>query len=133
MGKRGERGLEIKTSYFAQLKKICGMEGAVPVAVCRYLPAWYNGAVYQKIAPDYNMLTGMKNADTRKFFKQKYLTEVLGRLEPGSVEKDIEKIVESNGGTSAVLLCYEKPTDFCHRHLIAEWLGKNPDEAELEW
>lgn len=22
----------------------------------------------------------------------------------------------------AVLLCYEKPTDFCHRHIAAEWL-----------
>ena len=23
-----------------------------------------------------------------------------------------------------VLLCYEKPTDFCHRHLFAEWLSQ---------
>ena len=23
-----------------------------------------------------------------------------------------------------VLLCYEKPGDFCHRHLVADWFGK---------
>lgn len=125
--------MEIRTSYFAQLRKIEAMDGAVPVAVCRYPPVWYNGEVYKKIAPDYSMMTGMKNADTREYFKSKYLKEVLGRLEPGSVEKDIAAIVERNGGAFAVLLCFEKPADFCHRHLVAEWLGRNPDEAELKW
>ena len=23
------------------------------------------------------------------------------------------------------LICYEKPTDFCHRHLVADWFNKN--------
>ena len=40
--------MEIRTSYFAQLRKIKAMDGAVPVAVCRYLPDWYKGAVYKK-------------------------------------------------------------------------------------
>lgn len=30
------------------------------------------------------------------------------------------------------LVCYEKPTDFCHRHLVAEWLCKNGFECH-EW
>ena len=30
------------------------------------------------------------------------------------------------------LICYEKPTDFCHRHLVADWLNKNGIECE-EW
>ena len=28
-------------------------------------------------------------------------------------------------GDNAVMLCYEKPGDFCHRHLIADWITKN--------
>ena len=29
--------------------------------------------------------------------------------------------------------CYEKPSDFCHRHLVADWLNKNGVECkELE-
>lgn len=24
-----------------------------------------------------------------------------------------------------VLLCYEKPEDFCHRHLVADWLNSS--------
>lgn len=29
-----------------------------------------------------------------------------------------------------VLLCYEKPTDFCHRHLVAQWLIENGFECK---
>lgn len=82
-----------RTSYFAQLRKIKAMDGAVSVAVCRYLPDWYKGAVYKKVAPSYVMLAGMKNADTREYFSKKYLTEVLGSLKPGKVEKEIKDIV----------------------------------------
>lgn len=31
------------------------------------------------------------------------------------------------------LLCYEKPDDFCHRHLVADWLRKNGYECEELW
>lgn len=75
----------------------------------------------------------MKCADTREIFKNKYLTEVLGRLEPERVEREIADIVAAAGGTFAVLLCFEKPSDFCHRHLVAGWLGRDPAAAELKW
>ena len=28
------------------------------------------------------------------------------------------------------LVCYEKPSDFCHRHLVADWLNKNGFECK---
>lgn len=28
-------------------------------------------------------------------------------------------------GKEICLICYEKPSDFCHRHLVADWLNKN--------
>jgi uncharacterized protein (DUF488 family) len=34
---------------------------------------------------------------------------------------DPHKIVEELG-EDAVLLCYEKPGDFCHRRLVAAWI-----------
>ncbi|MCI9077602.1 MAG: DUF488 domain-containing protein [Lachnospiraceae bacterium] len=123
--------MEIKTSYFAQLKKIYSMEGAVPIAICMYPPGWYKGVLYKELAPCYEMITGMKNIETREFYTAEYLTKVLGRLKTGSVEKDIADIVERSGGAFAVLLCFEKPSDFCHRHLVAEWLGRDPAAAEL--
>lgn len=49
------------------------------------------------------------------------------------MEKEIKDIVEHSGGIFAVLLCFEKSSDFCYRHLIAAWLGKDPDKVELKW
>ena len=28
------------------------------------------------------------------------------------------------------LVCYEKPSDFCHRHLVADWFNKNGIECK---
>lgn len=36
------------------------------------------------------------------------------------------------GENDIVLICYEKPSDFCHRQLVAEWLNKNGFKCE-EW
>ena len=32
--------------------------------------------------------------------------------------------------TDIALVCYEKPGDFCHRHLVAEWLNNNGCKCE---
>jgi len=28
-------------------------------------------------------------------------------------------------GNDAILLCWERPNKFCHRHIVAEWLSKS--------
>jgi uncharacterized protein (DUF488 family) len=35
---------------------------------------------------------------------------------------DLQKLA---GDKIPCLLCYEKPGDFCHRHIVAEWLHNN--------
>lgn len=30
-----------------------------------------------------------------------------------------------NHSKDVALLCCEKPSDFCHRHLVADWFRKN--------
>lgn len=32
-------------------------------------------------------------------------------------------------GKDICLICYEKPNDFCHRHLVADWFRENGYEA----
>lgn len=59
---------------------------------------------------------------TEDSYIQMYNGQVLARLNPGGVVKMIEQL---SGGRDCALLCYEKPGDFCHRHLIADWLNKS--------
>ena len=41
-------------------------------------------------------------------------------------------IIHLSGGRDIVLVCYEGPSKFCHRHLVAEWLNKYGYDVE-EW
>ena len=47
--------------------------------------------------------------------------EVLDCLSAKQVYDDLERL---SNGRDCVLLCYEKSSDFCHRHLVADWLSK---------
>ena len=45
-----------------------------------------------------------------------YSKEELDKLDPKQVYEEL--------GENAVLLCWEKSSDFCHRHLVSEWLSE---------
>jgi len=60
--------------------------------------------------------------------------QVLDKLNATDVVLDFSRLsYDYNIGKKDVcLICYEKPSDFCHRHLVAEWLNKNGFRCE-EW
>jgi len=35
--------------------------------------------------------------------------------------------VKEKIGDNVVLCCYEKPGDFCHRHILIKWLGEGQE------
>ena len=43
-----------------------------------------------------------------------------------SVLKNLEKL--AGGREEIALVCYEKPGDFCHRHIVADWLDQGIEE-----
>ena len=43
----------------------------------------------------------------------KYYETVLSQLDPKQVYDELE---------GRILLCFENPDEFCHRHIVAEWL-----------
>lgn len=46
---------------------------------------------------------------------------MLRYLSQEKVVADLEKL---SGGKDIALICYEKSGSFCHRHVVARWLGK---------
>ena len=61
------------------------------------------------------------HADTETF-TQKMVAKMM-RRGPTEIAGEIEAL--SDGYPGAVLLCYEKWPDSCHRHTVAEWLTVN--------
>lgn len=109
--------MKIYTSYFGNLKRL-GAQKIVPIGVALYTPKWYQGPELKVLAPKGYMLA--KDVAEQQYI-QMYTSQVLARLNPRAILQLIEQV---SGGRDCALLCYEKPGDFCHRRLIAEWLQK---------
>ena len=109
--------MKIYTSYFANLKNL-EKEDIFPIGICCYPPKWFNGPNLGAIAPTPDILEKCKSSHAE--YKKRYKTEVL------SIFKDINILINRisyiSGGKDVALCCYEKPSDFCHRHIVAKWL-----------
>lgn len=105
------------TSYFGNLRSLPPY--LKPVAICRGVPKWFTGAVEQRLAPTWAMLRMSREEYDRAFRK------ILSRLDPKEIYESL--------GENAVLLCYEKPNEWCHRRLVAEWLEENLGIVVPEW
>lgn len=118
--------MKIYTSYFGQLKHL-KENNIIPIAICRYIPKYYNGLVYQKVAPSEDILNTCRGSHIE--YKQRFYNEILFKLDPIEVIKDI---VELSGNKDCALLCYEIPSEFCHRHIVKEWLSKSLNINNIE-
>lgn len=104
----------IYTSYFANLKSV--PEAIVRIGISRFPPKWYSGISYKKLAPTADMLK-MSISDYQPRFDA-----ILSALDPHKVAEEIELLAK---GKDAALLCFEKPNEYCHRHLVRNWLNIN--------
>lgn len=115
----------IYTSYFAKLKYL--PKDIVPISICGKCPECYKGIQYKVLAPKYKFFMEWKKNKDNDYYIEHFQKEVLDTLE---VETVVNRLYELSEGKDICLLCYEKPNDFCHRHLVAEWLKENKIECE---
>ena len=115
----------IYTSYFAKLRSL--PDYIVPVSICGKAPEWYQGLQYKKLAPKYDFFMEWKRNKDNDFYIKCFQEQVLDKLNPTDVILDLSKMVYGYnvGENDIALICYEKPSDFCHRHLVADWFNKN--------
>lgn len=114
--------MNIYTSYFAKVKQLQESGFNNLVCVAGYAPKFFydtpNARFYPDLAPRKEWFWEWKNGHlSNDWYMEKYNETVLSKLNPEKVVEDL--------GDNAVMLCYEKPGDFCHRHLVADWIAKN--------
>lgn len=117
----------IYTTYFSMLRKL--PEGIVPIAICGKAPEWYKGLQYKKLAPQYGFFQEWKKTHDNDYYMRRFCEQVLEPLNPDTV---VSELLEMANSKDIALVCYEKPTDFCHRHIVRQWLINSGFEAE-EW
>ena len=119
----------IYTSYFANVKNL--PSNILPIAICGRAPDWWQGPSYKKFAPKWSFFSVWKETKDNDYYVDHFKREVLDLLDLAEVKHDLN-IWSQNGKFDVALICYEKPGDFCHRHLVADWLNGNAISCK-EW
>ena len=105
----------MRTSYFANRRAAADPHA---VAISRGVPRWFHGRVYDPLRPSWKLVQGAKTATIgHDEYERRYRAEVLDRLDPAHVRREL--------GDDAVLLCWERAGEPCHRRLVADWLERS--------
>lgn len=126
----------IYTSYFAVLKKVLAQDpNLVPVSIAGKTPTWLEGSIievnkYKPLMPHYDWWSQwhskfegqLESEESKTWYIKHYKTTVLDKLKASQVWQDLMDLSHKH---NVVLLCYETPDKFCHRHLVANWLVAN--------
>ena len=108
----------MNTSNFAKSKKMVDKN---LVSISLSPPKWYKGKTYTALAPNWDTIDAWKKSSKTeedwKNYKRDYYKTKLSKLDPKKVYEDL--------GEDAILLCFEKAGEHCHRILVAEWLSEN--------
>ena len=85
------------------------------VAISAGVPGWFRGRRCWTLTPPWRIVRGPREDAER------WWLERLAALDPHQVAREL--------GDHAILLCWEDPGKFCHRHLVANWLRKSGFEV----
>lgn len=109
--------MTIYTSYFGNSKKLNAANiKIVCVAIGR--PKFIQAPQMLNVCPTRYMVSG---PCSREEYLRLY-DQILAKQDAYQVVKQIEMF---SGGGDVALCCYEKPGDFCHRHILAKWITDN--------
>lgn len=96
--------------------------GKEPLAygITGVLPAWLPDIHHlPRLSPTWNMVSQYKRTKiTERQFTEMYYKLLEQR------KLDAQQVADSLP-SGAILCCYERPEEFCHRHLLADWLRRN--------
>lgn len=112
----------IYTGYYAKLKKYEN-EGLYPIAISGKVPDFYTKAYWSDFAPRYDMFLEWKSGKIDNFQYTVQYKEWLNSLDKQEIRDIIKELEDEN--KTIIFLCYEKSGEFCHRHVLADWLEEN--------
>ena len=71
---------------------------------------------YNSLKPPKELVINYKSGKITKREYTRIYKEQLNKLDPFKIYSELK---------NSLILCWEKPEDFCHRHLIADWITAN--------
>lgn len=123
--------MKIFTSYFGNVVRISKAYKMYNtstqihfVNIALYPPKSYvNHHAFSELEPSDNILSGLKR---KKITQSQYDYIYSKRLDELNAKDIYDKCLKLYGEDSIVVfLCYEKPSDHCHRNLFRQWMENN--------
>ncbi len=106
----------IYTSYFANMRYLDDLTKSKCVSISLFSPKGYKGKQFNPLIPTINILTEYKKDNDTEKYERSYKKEVLSRLDPIETAKYLD---------GKILICFETPEKFCHRHIVSQWFRDN--------
>lgn len=114
----------MKTTYFGKLRSLDPTRFII-VPVCAHPPKGVvAGGSLPSVIPSWQRLVrpykdGLINETE---YESMYLRQLDGNRD--EILRQVRALAEGAGGKEILLCCFEKSSDWCHRHILAGWLRK---------
>ena len=112
----------IYTSYFAAMRKMTDEQKARCMSVARWTPKGISIPINTMLVPAPDILRKFKENGNQEAFAAAYMAMLEFR--------DPYAKATAKSMNDHILCCFEKPSDFCHRHILAQWLRDNGYKCE---
>ena len=128
----------IYTSYFSNKKLKNKHNDMMFIPVCNrlYINSGY-ADWYRELSPDPTELERFQNSLKTKQDKEKFTNKYIEKLNSLRKDQILDKYVNDLlvrvQYEDVVLLCYENKKEFCHRHILAEYLNEYYDLRITEY
>ena len=110
----------IYTGYYSKIKEYAD-SGLTLLSISRTKPEFAKSCIdIPQLFPSNKILWDYKKG---KIDEMEYTSKYLDQLNELGVDRIIKMI--QIFGDDVVLLCWESPEKFCHRHILADYINKN--------
>ena len=110
----------IYTSYYSNYKNF---KGFLKIGISRTVPPNSCDLILRFLAPNSSILFSYKQGKIgEEEYSRRYLSSLNDVKDHGTLAILVNYL--KNNHRDMVLLCYESPEKFCHRHILADFLNK---------
>lgn len=112
-------GIHIYTSYYENINNL--PLDVIPISIAGIAHNNFKGIQFKKLAPRLAMFNEWKKNKDNTFYEINYIQYLNERFKK---EDLLIELLTLSKGKDICLICYEQPGEFCHRHLVANWLNE---------
>lgn len=112
--------MKIFTSYYGRVKDL--PKNVFCVSISLSMPKDISIPRIFPLMPSWDILNEYKRTGDKVRYTERYEKEILSKFSVERLVEYLNNLSKKHEDKDICLLCYEKSSDFCHRHIVSKWL-----------